>query len=139
MFHRFAPNANSIPPDVQISGLNKKGPKWQHPGYIVNTPIIPHGISVALTGPAVFQYTAPASPDRHKEALAIFLRTTVHDPRVMRLADADVGAALFDAIASFLDGLGVPRGLKVRKCCLRVLQWYVCSWTFYTGRWLWQK
>jgi hydroxyacid-oxoacid transhydrogenase len=31
---------------------------------------------------------------------------------VSRLPDADVGAALFDAIAQFLDGLNVPRGLK---------------------------
>jgi hydroxyacid-oxoacid transhydrogenase len=36
----------------------------------------------------------------------------VHDDRVARLTDADVGPALFDAIAAFLDGLGVPRGLK---------------------------
>jgi hydroxyacid-oxoacid transhydrogenase len=36
----------------------------------------------------------------------------VHDPRVSRLADADVGSALYDAIAKFLDVLGVPRGLK---------------------------
>lgn len=36
----------------QISGLNKKGPKYKHPGYDTELPIIPHGISVALTGPA---------------------------------------------------------------------------------------
>jgi hydroxyacid-oxoacid transhydrogenase len=60
----------------------------------------------------VFQYTAPAAPSRHKDALAIFLGTDVHDPRVSRLADADVGPALFDAIAKFLDVLNVPRGLK---------------------------
>ena len=29
----------------QISGLNKKRPKYKHPGYIVDGPIIPHGIS----------------------------------------------------------------------------------------------
>ena len=28
----------------QISGLNKKGPKYKHPGYITDLPIIPHGI-----------------------------------------------------------------------------------------------
>jgi hydroxyacid-oxoacid transhydrogenase len=36
----------------QISGLNKKGPKYKHPGYVIKDPIIPHGVSVALTGPA---------------------------------------------------------------------------------------
>jgi hydroxyacid-oxoacid transhydrogenase len=35
-----------------ISGLNKKGPKYKHPGYVTDKPIIPHGVSVALTGPA---------------------------------------------------------------------------------------
>ena len=29
----------------QISGLNKKGPKYKHPGYVIDGPIIPHGIS----------------------------------------------------------------------------------------------
>lgn len=28
----------------QISGLNKKGPKYKHPGYVTDLPIIPHGI-----------------------------------------------------------------------------------------------
>ena len=37
---------------TQISGLNKKGPKYKHPGYQVDWPIVPHGVSVALTGPA---------------------------------------------------------------------------------------
>jgi hypothetical protein len=29
---------------LQISGLNKNGPKYKHPGYITNSPLIPHGI-----------------------------------------------------------------------------------------------
>ena len=28
----------------QISGLNKRGPKYKHPGYQVDHPIIPHGV-----------------------------------------------------------------------------------------------
>lgn len=28
-----------------ISGLNKTGPKWRHPGYVVDHPIIPHGVT----------------------------------------------------------------------------------------------
>jgi len=95
-----------------ISGLNKKGPKYKHPGYVTDLPIIPHGISVALTGPAVFQFTAPSSPDRHREALAIFNMTTVTDPSITSIPDRDIGVHLYEAIARFLDGLGVPRGLK---------------------------
>ncbi|KAF7332208.1 alcohol dehydrogenase [Mycena kentingensis (nom. inval.)] len=95
-----------------ISGLNKKGPKYQHPGYPNPQPIIPHGISVAITGPAVFQFTAPSSPDRHRQILAIFNVTSVSDPTITRIPDAEIGAHIYDAIARFLDGLGVPRGLK---------------------------
>lgn len=86
--------------------------------------------SVALTGPAgsfplsilshkysshctpVFQFTAPSSPDRHREALAIFSSTTVTDPSITSIPDRDIGAHLYEAIARFLDNLGVPRGLK---------------------------
>ncbi|KAG6900969.1 hypothetical protein C0993_004407 [Termitomyces sp. T159_Od127] len=99
-----------VPP--QISGLNKKGPKYKHSGYVTDLPIIPHGISVALTGPAVFQFTAPSSPDRHREALAIFTQANVTDPSITSIPDKDIGAHLYEAIARFLDGLGVPRGLK---------------------------
>ncbi|PPQ77749.1 hypothetical protein CVT25_011184 [Psilocybe cyanescens] len=95
-----------------ISGLNKKGPKYKHAGYVTDLPIIPHGISVALTGPAVFQFTAPSSPDRHRRALAIFNGTTVSDPSITRIPDTELGAHLYESIARFLDGLGVPRGLK---------------------------
>lgn len=60
----------------------------------------------------VFQFTAPSSPDRHRQALAIFNSTTVSDPSVSRIPDSELGAHLYEAIARFLDGLGVPRGLK---------------------------
>ncbi|CAK5262718.1 unnamed protein product [Mycena citricolor] len=96
-----------------ISGLNKKGPGYKHPGYLNNDkPIIPHGVSVAITGPAVFQFTAPSAPDRHRQALAIFQGKTTSDPSISRIPDREIGAHLYDAIAQFLDGLGVPRGLK---------------------------
>ncbi|KAE9410509.1 alcohol dehydrogenase [Gymnopus androsaceus JB14] len=84
---------------LKISGLNKKGPKYKHAGYEVDHPIIPHGVSVALTGPAVFQFTAPSSPDRHRQALAIFTSTNISDSSITRIPDSELG-------------LGVPRGLK---------------------------
>ncbi|KAF7301672.1 alcohol dehydrogenase [Mycena indigotica] len=95
-----------------ISGLNKKGPKYKHPGYLNPQPIIPHGISVAITGPAVFQFTAPSSPDRHRQVLAVFNNTSPSDPSITRIPDSEIGAHVYDTIARFLDGLGVPRGLK---------------------------
>ncbi|KAJ8509331.1 hypothetical protein ONZ45_g8505 [Pleurotus djamor] len=95
-----------------ISGLNKKGPKYKHPEYLVDTPIIPHGISVALTGPAVFQFTAPSSPERHRQALAVFTSTSPSDASITKIPDSDIGTHLYEAIARFLDGLGVPRGLR---------------------------
>lgn len=97
---------------AQISGLNKKGPKYKHAGYNVDHPIIPHGVSVALSAPAVFQFTAPSSPSRHREALAIFQNTTPLDPSISAIPDSAIGAHLYEAIARFLDNLGVPRGLK---------------------------
>ncbi|KAH9943378.1 alcohol dehydrogenase [Epithele typhae] len=95
-----------------ISGLNKKGPKFKYSGYNVDHPIIPHGVTVALPAPAVFQFTAPSSPDRHREALAIFQGVGTFDSSITAIPDRDIGAHLFEAIARFLDNLGVPRGLK---------------------------
>jgi len=94
-----------------ISGFNKTGPKWRHPGYNPDKPIIPHGISVALTGPAVFQFTAPSSPSRHREILAIFRRTVPSDPSIANIPDRSLGDHLYEAIAEFSSELGVPRGL----------------------------
>lgn len=123
----------TLPSSYPISGLNKTGPKYRHPGYVVEKPIIPHGIrsafwapaslrslklnegpshSVALTGPAVFKFTAPSSPDRHRLALSIFAGVSETDSSIARLPDNQIGEKLYDEIAKFLDGLGVPRGLK---------------------------
>jgi hydroxyacid-oxoacid transhydrogenase len=44
--------------------------------------------------------------------LSVFHNTTVSDPSIARIADHEIGAHLYEAIARFLDSLGVPRGLK---------------------------
>jgi hydroxyacid-oxoacid transhydrogenase len=99
-----------------ISGLNKKYGKYQHEGYAVDYPIVPHGISVALTGPAVFEFTAPSSPDRHREVAGIFNLYQPDGVQDERLSDGEIGQLLKDRISRFLVGLGVPRGLKAIGC-----------------------
>ncbi|KAI8817383.1 alcohol dehydrogenase [Fimicolochytrium jonesii] len=78
---------------------------YKHKGYKVDHNIVPHGISVAVTSPAVFKFTAPACPERHLEAAALFGA----DVSNAKLADA--GPILSDALRTFLHKLDVPDGL----------------------------
>ena len=87
-----------------ISGQNKG---YMHPGYVTSSPIIPHGVSVAVTAPSVFKFTGPSNPERHLMAAEAF---GVDASTVKR---ESVGEVLGEAIADFLVGLGdQPRGLK---------------------------
>ncbi|KAL7006139.1 hypothetical protein EMMF5_004260 [Cystobasidiomycetes sp. EMM_F5] len=94
-----------------ISGLNKSLAKWTGSLYGLDYPLVPHGISVALTGPAVFRWTAPSSPDRHRQAAAIFNEHKPDGIDESRVSDDDIGELLHDRIARFLVDVDVPRGL----------------------------
>lgn len=76
------------------------------------THISQHGIAVALSGPAVYQFTALTSPDRHREAAKIFNEFQPDAIDDSRIKDEDIGKLLSDRIARFLVGLDVPRGLE---------------------------
>lgn len=87
-----------------ISGMN---PGYRHQGYDVPQPIIPHGVSVAVTAPAVFRLTAASNPERHLAAAEAF------GVDVSRASRESAGEILSDALARFLEDLGdQPRGLK---------------------------
>ncbi|KAG0206165.1 Hydroxyacid-oxoacid transhydrogenase, mitochondrial [Mortierella sp. GBA30] len=86
-----------------ISGLNKT---YKHPEYNVDHNIVPHGISVAVTAPAVFRYTGEACPDRHFKAAEIFGA----DLSKVRKGES-AGPLLADQLSKFLLDLGVPSGI----------------------------
>jgi hydroxyacid-oxoacid transhydrogenase len=87
-----------------ISGQN---PGYKHKGYVIDRPIIPHGVSVAVTAPAVFKFTAASNPDRHLAAAEAFGKD------ISNAKKESAGELLSEAISEFLVGLGdQPRGLK---------------------------
>lgn len=87
-----------------ISGQN---PGYKHPGYQVDSPIIPHGVSVAVTAPAVFKFTGASNPERHLAAAECF------GVDVSQVKKESAGEVLSEALADFLVKLGdQPRGLK---------------------------
>ena len=78
---------------------------FQPPGYEVDHPMVPHGISVILNTAAVVRFTAGSNPGRHLEAArALGADITGADP-------ADAGAILSDRVLHFMKTLGMPNGL----------------------------
>lgn len=87
-----------------ISGQN---PGYKHAGYVGDSPIIPHGVSVAVTAPAVFRFTAASNPERHLQAAEAF------GVDISSVRKESAGEVLGEAIQKFLLQLGdQPRGLK---------------------------
>ncbi|XP_077990213.1 hydroxyacid-oxoacid transhydrogenase, mitochondrial-like [Glandiceps talaboti] len=86
-----------------ISGLVKK---YKAKDYDVNHAIVPHGLSVVMTAPAVFQFTAPMCPERHIEAAGLLGADTTNVKR------EDAGLLLADTLRVFMQDLGVDDGLN---------------------------
>jgi hydroxyacid-oxoacid transhydrogenase len=74
-------------------------------GYAVASPFVPHGISVAVSAPAIFRYTAAAAPERHFEA-AGYLQADLRGA-----AAEDSGEALAQRLIELMRKTGVPNGL----------------------------
>jgi alcohol dehydrogenase class IV len=90
------PHANAYP----IAGRVKSF----HPAdYPADEPMIPHGMSVALTAPEAFRFTFDASPDRHRAAARLL------DPR----ADEpnDPAEYLPSVLTSLMRDIGIPDGI----------------------------
>ena len=79
---------------------------YRAPGYSVNYPLLPHGMSVILHAPAVSRFTSSADPDRHLAA-ADALGADVSSCR-----REDAGRILADRITWFMQRLKMPEGLR---------------------------
>ncbi|HEX4568449.1 MAG TPA: hydroxyacid-oxoacid transhydrogenase [Vicinamibacterales bacterium] len=86
-----------------VSGHVKR---YQAAGYPTDHPLVPHGMSVILNAPAVFQFTASADPQRHLRAAAALGCDVTH----ARAEDA--GRVLSDRIVWFMQQLKMPNGLS---------------------------
>lgn len=83
------------------------GVKSHQPGgYTKEHPIIPHGLSVCITAPAVFSFTGTANPDRHLEAAQLLGRDTRGDKQ------ADAGLILADLMRGIMSTMKVDNGLS---------------------------
>ena len=79
---------------------------YRAPGYVTDHALVPHGFSVILNAPAVFRYTAPASPERHMQAAEAL------GVDVARCRAADAGRILSERITWFMQRLKTPNGLR---------------------------
>ncbi len=85
-----------------ISGMIRT---YQPEGYPVHHPMVPHGISVILSAPAVFRFTASESPERHGRAAEIL------GANAAQAKSKDTGKYLADQIIKLMQHLKVPNGL----------------------------
>ena len=77
-----------------------------HPsGYPDDEALVPHGMAVIVNAPAVFRYTATASPERHLEA-AGYLGADVRGA-----GPGDAGEVLAGRLVQVMRAVGMPNGL----------------------------
>jgi hydroxyacid-oxoacid transhydrogenase len=76
---------------------------FRPPDYPGTEPLVPHGMSVALTAPESFRFTFATAPDRHLRAAAL-LAPGAPDP-------GDPAEALPDALLALMRDIGMPNGV----------------------------
>ncbi len=75
-------------------------------GYQAASPFIPHGISVIVSAPSIFKYTAAAEPERHLEGAA-FLSADAKGA-----TPDEAGEVLSKRLVELMRDTHIPNGLK---------------------------
>jgi hydroxyacid-oxoacid transhydrogenase len=86
-----------------IAGMIKD---WMPPGYDVEEPMVPHGMSTILTMPASFRFTAPTNFEKHARIAELLGANTEG------LSAMEAAMKLPDAIIALMKDVGCPNGLK---------------------------
>lgn len=86
-----------------VSGMVRD---YHAPGYPDDHALVPHGISVVLTAPAVFRFTSSASPARHRRAAELL------GADVKGVRDEEAREALSRRLIELMQLLDLPNGLS---------------------------
>jgi alcohol dehydrogenase class IV len=90
------PHANAYPIAGRVVGFHPE----DYPGH---EPLVPHGMSVALTAPEAFRFTFAAAPERHLRAAELL------GPDARR--PADPAEVLPSVLIDLMRDIGIPNGI----------------------------
>jgi alcohol dehydrogenase class IV len=90
------PHANAYPIAGRVKDFHPKD-------YPADEPMVPHGMSVALTAPEAFRFTFDAAPERHLRAAALL------DPRAERTDDP--AEFLPSVVTALMRDIDIPNGI----------------------------